>query len=287
MNLPTTFKRNINIAKRKAYKHRGDIAFYGGTVLTMVGTGLFVKSTLKVSKEFESHKEIKTELENHLEPEEAKQEITKLNRSTLGKTVKAYAVPVGVSVAGYALQIWGHQEIKSELAVANVALTSVTAAYEALKAKIIETEGEDKWMELGHDVTIEGGKKDKHPAFGENSGRYSLLFTQDNSELDHIWKEAKGCNKAYLVSKQSYWDFRSENAEDIILLRDVLADLGVYHVTDEMLRNGMNPNAGWPIGMKVDFGLESQDEATRLFMEEQTPDVLLRFNCVENVYDYI
>lgn len=286
MNTSIVAKRKLNMVKHKAYKHRADIAFVGGAALTMFGTFKFVKNTFKLAEKYAEHKEIKEVLSKD-ETDEGKQELAKLNRDTMKETVKAYAVPLTVSTVGYALQIWSHHEVKSELATANLALTSVTAAYEALKAKIIETEGEDKWMQLGHDVTVEGKKNDRSVVFGDNTGRYTLLYTQDNSEIDHVWMESKGCNKAHLISKQSYWDFRSEHAEDIILLREVLADLGVQHVADEMKRNGMNPNAGWPIGMRVDFGLYSEDEATKMFMAEQTPDVLLRFNCVENVYDYI
>ena len=64
-----------------------------------------------------------------------------------------------------------------------------------------KTEGEDKWMELGNGVKVEGNKKEKHVVFDENAvGRYTLYFNDQSEEFQWVYKTHKGANKFFLVS---------------------------------------------------------------------------------------
>lgn len=266
MSLILTLKRNINVLATKAYKHRGDICFFSGAGLTMVGTGLFVRATSRL-------KDYAREVE---EEENRKKLVTK-------KAVKEFALPVGVSAVGYGMELYSHQTMKSDLTKASLALNSVTLAYESLKQRIEEKEGPDKAAELIDNVKVNDEGKVE---YGENEDLFTAIFYEPNPH----YNEAKGCNKAFLLMQQDSEDF-SLSQRGKLFLDKVLDDLGFEQEAD-IVREQM-PNAGWVYKMKdgslnhVSFGLDRQDAATRRFMEECEPSVLLRFNCVPNVYDYI
>lgn len=270
----------------KLYKHRSDIAFFGGMGLTALGTGLFVKSTFKQAEINKQHMEVKEQIEDE---EELKQN----NRETLKATVKNYALPVAVSVAGYGLEIYGHQSVKSDLAIASTALNGMTAAYEAIKARVIATEGEDKWAEYANGIQVydeinveDPNVVEKKVSFTENYAPHSYLFYEPNRN----WVPNKGCNKAFLLGKIDELEFKLKQ-KGVLFEHEALESLG-YELRTELKNGIISPTAGWVYdpnkdGHQISFGFDFGDEATKRFMDELEPSVMIRFNCVDDIYNYL
>lgn len=279
----------------KLYKHRSDIAFFGGMGLTALGTGLFVKSTFKQVEINKRHNDIKDFTESYEDAdEELKEETLKRNnRDTLKETVKNYALPVVVSVAGYGLEIYGHQSVKSDLAVASTALNGMTAAYEAIKARVIATEGEDKWAEYANGVQVydevnveDPNVVNKKVNFTENYAPHSYLFYEPNRN----WVPNKGCNKAFLLGKMDELEFKLKQ-KGVLFEHEALESLG-YELRTELKNGIISPTAGWVYdphkdGHQISFGFDFGDEATKRFMDELEPSVMIRFNCVDDIYNYL
>ena len=292
-------RNTINKLALKVYKNRGDIAFFGGMALTAVGTGLFVKAGMKQVEINEEHRESKKAALD-ANNDDQQRLLKENNHGTLTRTVKNFAAPVAVSAVGYGLEIYGRSAYKSDLAKASVALNAITAAYEAVKAKVIETEGADKWAEYADGVKVshwqegdlDGNVVDKTEVeFDENRRQpHTYLFYEPNPN----WSPAKGCSKAFLLSKLNELEFKLKR-KGFLLEIDILDSLGEdpEHIKHLVKIGAVSTRAGIvydesrPFERQVSFGLDFPDEATRRFMDELEPSVLLRFNCVDNILDYI
>lgn len=292
----TKVTRALNKVALKVYEHRADIAFFSGMGLTAVGTGLFIKKTFKQAEIVEDHKARKKEAEVGGYSEEEKKNLLKENnRLTLKKTIKNYAVPVVISAAGYGLEVYGHQSVKSDLSAASAALSSVTAAYELVKQRVIESEGEDKWQEYANGVRVKDdvlidvetgiAESDHSIEYGQTEGLYSILFYEPNPNFN----SAKGVNKAYLLQMEKVLNDKLRR-KGVVFYHEVLEALG-YEMTIDAKE--ATCKAGWMYEDEngatnyIDFGLRAQDEATIRFWNEQEAAVMLKFNCVTNVYKYL
>ena len=289
-------KRAITKIGLKLYKHRADIAFFGGMGSTAVGTGLFVKSTFKqaeINRDHENRKFI-VEADDSYSEEEKTVELNENNRNTLKKSIKNYALPAAVTVAGYGLEIYGHQSVKSDLVIASTALNGMTAAYEAIKARIIASEGEDKWAEYANGVQVydEFNPEDPNSPMGEkirfteNYEPHSYLFYEPNPN----WNPNKGCNKAFLLGKLNELEYKLKH-KGVLFEHEALEALG-YELKTELKNGIISPTAGWVYdpdksGPQISFGFDYDDEATKRFMSEDEPSVMIRFNCVDDIYNYI
>lgn len=270
--------------KLKAYKNRGDIAFFGGMGMTAVGTGLFVRSTIKNRDNVDNYNEIKAQIESEdLTDDERSSKLKDLRSESLTTTVKNYAVPVAVSAAGYGLEIYGHQSVKSDLVAVSVALNGMTAAYEALKAKIIENDGNDKWAEYTG-ITYD---HDGNMVLPVIKTPHEHLFYEPHVN----WSPNKGANKAFLLGKWN--ELEHKLSKTWVLLEYQALDILGYDAAMELKAGNVSLTSGWVynpniIGEhQIDMGFDAQDDATRLFWDEVEPSFLIRFNCVDNVYDYI
>ena len=107
-----SIKAKLNIALKTLYNNRANIAFYGGTALTMIGTGLFVHATRKNEPVITDHK-----LAMALVSEDDKQTKRDICKKTVKETAKNYALPVAVSGIGYAFTFYGNITLTSYVAI--------------------------------------------------------------------------------------------------------------------------------------------------------------------------
>lgn len=296
MKIPAVICCNVKMLMHKAYKHRADITFFGGMALTMVGTGLFVKATNEIQPVLEAHRDLmagadstedyakaEEEKENkdhakqlYAEAKKARKDIT---RKTTKELVKTYAAPVAVSVVGYGLELYSHKELKSDLATASIALNSVTAAYEALKTKmgdqaVSDARFEERVSNDGETTTSIDLIDDPH----------TMWFGSDNPNFS----KSRDGSRAFIMQMFNTFDWQMHNRDWVLFESDVRKALGEKDDLNLSFKR-QHPYAGWVLNKTapLDFGLYSNDERTKAFMDGTEPSVWLRFNAVENVYDYI
>ena len=285
-----SIKAKLNIALKTLYNNRANIAFYGGTALTMIGTGLFVHATRKNEPVITDHK-----LAMALVSEDDKQTKRDICKKTVKETAKNYALPVAVSGIGYAFTFYGNITHNSDKAALNTALTGVTLAYEALKEKIISEHGVDEWDRLNginveHIVDAETGEEEAEVKINakENTELFSVIFDENNTNFI----SSKGDNRRFLIQRQ-----RNANAdlpnEAIITLPYILTRYLGFKLNqfdpdflDSISRAGWFYNDATEPTNYIDFGLEGENvsEAVKLFMTDKTNVVKLTFNCERDVY---
>ena len=266
-----TIKGDMNLLKLKAYKHRGDIAFIGGTGLTMVGTGLFVRATFKNQPVLQKHKDDMAKLNEEYEAgmyEESvyKKEKSKICKTTVKGTAKNYILPAAVSALGYGAQGYAVCSYKTDMAGLSVALSGSVAALEAVRQKIVEKEGEDAAAEYFDGVHVE---EIRDPETIEVTDKKVVFDETVYNGID-----------------------RNLPARRAILLSEVLDALGFDGLQEIKIAN-LNPACGFVYKnldgtiRGVSFGLEYKDEATQRFNNGDEASFMLRFNCVDNIYNYI
>ena len=310
----------LKVFGAKAWNHRADIAFVSGTVGTAIGTYLFVKAAKKNEPVIEAYKERKKEIaESEDCSDEEKRHATRDNTIAVVKgSAKNYVLPATVSAVSYGLQIYSHVKTTSDLSKLNTALTASVAAFEALKQRIIATEGEDKWREyaygekLGNQtiVDMETGEilEDGEKTLGTPCNLdFSFPFTAETSPE---YQDYKGANKNRLCIIQSAWEQRlhMDGKKGFVMLRPVFES--VFGAGSLRRFPAEWANAGWP-AMNPDgtinhisFGfhpvaenptlnikgrpLESFPQATQDFWTEKRNDVRIVFEgVVPNIYDVI
>lgn len=277
------------------YDKRADIAFFGGMGLTVGGTVMMVKATNDIQPWFQEHRARMNAIDadTEMSEEEKKKNRREINRQTLFKLLKVYSLPVIIEAGGLAAEIYAHSELKSDLAETGAALSAVTVAYEGLKSRIISAEGEEKWREYAYGdkvktstiVDMQTGEVSEEVSVdygATDAGLYSFLFYEPNIHFSKV----KGINRRFLLLTLDNCN-RELASKGVMTLHRVLELLGADIFID---CGEKTSKAGWvyrnPDGStnSIDFGLNSNDEATRRFMRDEENSVRLEFNCVPNVY---
>lgn len=305
MNMIDNIKKSVNLLKLKAYKNRADIAFYGGTLGTIVGTGLFVRATIKNQSVIERHKNRMAELEDEneagmYEESEYKKAKGKICRETIKGTAKNYGPAFGVSAVSYAAQGYGVCCKNSQISDLSLALSGAVAALETARQKLEEKEGPDYVAEIFDGVHVEEIRNEEGALVEErvwydreNPSRFEFLFDDCNPG----GRPGSGYSKHPFANHLMITSVLNTLNSDLpirggVELREVLDALG-YDGKAMIKEHHLFPACGF-VYKNLDgsirgasFGLESKDRATTLFNEGYEPSVLLRMNCVDNIYDYI
>lgn len=285
----------------KVYNHRADIAFVTGMVGTAVGTGLFVKGAIKNQEVIQNYKDKKKQIEGASDlSEEDKKKLTKENvTEVITGSVKNLGAATAVSAAGYGLEIYSHVKLNSDLTKASAVANGLAASLAMIQQRVIADQGEDKWREYAYgdaiqqvaEVDPETGEVTESSTIQYGSSSiydFSEMFNEQTAgkEVSGPWQSSKGSNKNFLCINLDCWNDRLHIYKKDIFLRDVW----------ESIFGNLNgfrkewANAGWTYEdydgttNSISYGLQSKDAATKMFWDEQTPDVRLVFNCYPDVY---
>lgn len=284
-------KGSLNILLKKAYSNRANIEFVSGTILTMVGTGLFIRATHKNYPNIQDY-QLKKEIISKNDTER-KKEITK---EVVKETVKNYAIPTAVQATGYALQICSNVQQNKDLAKLNAAVTTLSLAYNALRERYIAENGDEAWAKFNgvtteETVDVETGEITEETIFDKTKlPLYSVIFDEANRNFE----KSKGANRRFIQAKlrQAQSDLATYR---LITFHDILKNyLGYSLVPGEYFSAEFleaTANAGWYYGSAdspteyIDFGLDRDDNATIRFMQDLENSIWLEFNCYPNVYE--
>lgn len=291
----TRFAKTIGM---KAYKHRADIAFAAGTAGVVAGSVMIAKGAVKNEAVKAKHTarmdEIKKE-EEYKTPEEIKQEKHDICKESTVGYVKNYAPGIAIELGGLCMfgmsRKWRNDDTKYWSDLASAALVSL----EAIRAKIEKEEGADKAAHYFNGVSVdsidevdmETGEVTEHKSvsFEENPDLYSFLFYEPNIN----WRKNKGANRTFLMGIKNSLNAKLRS-EGVVMFHDIQLACGCdrSELKEATCKAGVlykNPDGTFNT---IDFGFDDPDEATRRFMDDLEPSVLIKVkNVVPNVYSYI
>lgn len=284
-------------------KYAPDIFLGVGVVGVVTATVLACKATTKASKVMEKLNseldDIKSLNEGKVELPEGETYSEKDYKHDLTiayshgglELLKVYAPAIGLGMASMTLIFASHHILKKRNLAVVAAYTGLQKAFDEYRARVVDSEGEEKDREYRYGVkaetiketfTDEKGKEktqEKEVITTSSTSQYAKFF----DEASLYWSKSPEKNLMFLKSQQNWFNDRLKIKGHVFLNE-------VYDALD-IPRTSAGAVVGWVKGNKdsyVDFGIfDAKDPRKRAFVNGYERSILLDFNVDGVIYDLI
>ena len=289
----------------KCRKHLPEILVCVGSVSIAGGTVLACKATLDakeiLSQEIVAYEETVEEDGSISTIDKSESDIRKEQVHQGLKVVGKYAPAVGLVAGGTAMLVGAKSIEHRRLTAALGAYSSLQAAFETYRARIISEQGEalDRRALTGQyldkvDILEEAeeGKKPKRKkdelAFRdlESEDPFHRLF--DECNCPHTWRRNQAENKFFLECWQTRFNQKLK-AEGRVFLNDVYQALGFEYLPIGQFVGWVADDVEGAKDGYIDFGIDYaylKDEVAAALDEDRVPEpsIWLNFNCDGEVW---
>ena len=294
----------------KLKKHSPEILVVAGVIGTVTSAVMACKATLKVNDVIDETKEtiedihycvgkgLKTSDGEEYTQEVANKELTIVYIQTGWKFAKLYGPAVLLGVASIGCMVGSNQILRKRTIALGAAFTAMDRSFKEYRGRVIERFGKDldrelrfntKAKQIEETVVDENGKETTVTKTVEivdpnvAHSIYSVVFCEGNTG----WTKNAELNKVFLLQQQNY-------ANDKLRLNGVLTLNEVYDMIGAP-RTAYGQLAGWvytedsSVGDNfVDFGIfDINSEKKCDFINGIERSIILDFNCIGNILDYI
>ena len=294
----------------KLKKHSPEILVVAGVIGTVTSAVMACKATLKVNDVIDETKEtietihdcigkgLKTADGEEYTQEVANKELTIVYIQTGWKFAKLYGPAVLLGVASIGCMVGSNQILRKRTIALGAAFTAMDRSFKEYRGRVIERFGKDldrelrfntKTKQIEEAVVDENGKESTVTKTVEivdpnvAHSIYSVVFCEGNTG----WTKNAELNKVFLLQQQNY-------ANDKLRLNGVLTLNEVYDMIGAP-RTAYGQLAGWvytedsSVGDNfVDFGIfDINSEKKCDFINGIERSIILDFNCIGNILDYI
>lgn len=302
--------RSLHKVGFKFKKHSPEILVTVGIVGAVTSAVMACKATLKVNEIMDETKEnvemihdcvgkgLKTSDGEEYTQEVANKDLAIVYVQTGWKLVKLYGPSVALGVASIGCMVGSNQILRKRNIALGAAFTAVDKSFKEYRGRLIERFGKDldrelrfgtKTKQIEETVVDENGKETTVTKTVEvvdpnvAHSIYSAVFCEGNTG----WTKNAELNKVFLLQQQNY-------ANDKLRLNGVLTLNEVYDMLG-IQRTAYGQLAGWvytedsSVGDNfVDFGIfDVGDEKKCDFVNGFERSIILDFNCIGNILDYI
>lgn len=314
MTMKTDFvnklSRSFHKVGFKFKKHSPEILVVTGIVGIVASTVMACKATTKVNDIVDEAKEtidkIHDSVENHKhtsDGEEYTQEIANKDLSIVYvqtglKFIKLYGPAVAIGIVSIGCMIGSNRILRKRNVALAAAFATVDKSFKEYRGRLIDRFGKDldrelrfgiKAKEVEETVVDENGKESTVNKTVEvvdpNTAHslYSVVFCEGNTG----WTKNAELNKVFLIQQQNW-------ANDRLRLRGYLTLNEVYEMIGAPT-TAYGQIAGWvytedcSIGDNfVDFGIfDVNNEKACDFVNGRERSIILDFNCIGNILEYI
>ena len=308
--LISTLSRSFHKVGFKFKKHSPEILAVTGVVGIVTSAVMACKATIKVNDIVNEAKETVDKIhesvgkglhtsdgEEYTE-EVAKKDLTIIYAQTGLKFVKLYGPSVALGIASIACLLGSNHILRKRNLALAAALTNVATSFKEYRGRLVDRFGKDVDRELrfgikakeieetvvdkdGNETTVTKTVEVVDPNTAHSL--YSIVFCEGNNG----WTRNAELNKVFLIQQQNY-------ANDKLRMNGVLTLNEVYEMVGAP-RTAYGQIAGWvwtedgTIGDNfVDFGLfDVNNEKACDFINGREKSIILDFNCIGNILDYI
>lgn len=306
----STLSRSFHKIGFKFKKHSPEILAVTGVVGIVTSAVMACKATTKVNDIVNEAKETVDKIhesvgkglhtsdgEEYTE-EIAKKDLTIVYAQTGLKFVKLYGSSVALGIASIACLLGSNHILRKRNLALAAALTNVATSFKEYRGRLVDRFGKDVDRELrfgikakeveetvvdkdGNETTVTKTVEVVDPNTAHSL--YSIVFCEGNTG----WTRNAELNKVFLIQQQNW-------ANDKLKMNGVLTLNEVYDMVGAP-RTAYGQIAGWvwtedgTIGDNfVDFGLfDVNNEKACDFINGREKSIILDFNCIGNILDYI
>lgn len=302
--------RSFHKAGFKFKKHSPEILAVTGVIGIVTSAVMACKATTKVNDIVDEAKEtidkihesvgkgLHTSDGEEYTEEIAKKDLTITYVQTGLKFVKLYGPSVALGIASIGCMLGSNHILRKRNIALAAALTNVATSFKEYRGRLVDRFGKDldrelrfgiKAKEVEETVTDEDGKettvKKTVEVVDPNTvhSMYSIVFCEGNTG----WTRNAELNKVFLIQQQNW-------ANDKLKMNGILTLNEVYDMVGAP-RTAYGQIAGWvytddsSIGDNfVDFGIfDVNNEKACDFINGREKSIILDFNCIGNILDYI
>ena len=306
----STLSRSFHKIGFKFKKHSPEILAVTGIVGIVTSAVMACKATTKVNDIVNEAKETVDKIhesvgkglhtsdgEEYTE-EVAKKDLTIVYAQTGLKFVKLYGPSVALGIASIVCMLGSNHILRKRNLALAAALTNVATSFKEYRGRLVDRFGKDVDRELrfgikakeveetvvdkdGNETTVTKTVEVVDPNTAHSL--YSIVFCEGNTG----WTRNAELNKVFLIQQQNW-------ANDKLKMNGVLTLNEVYEMVGAP-RTAYGQIAGWvwtedgTIGDNfVDFGLfDVNNEKACDFINGREKSVILDFNCIGNILEYI
>lgn len=302
--------RSLHKVGFKLKKHSPEILVVTGVIGVMTSTVMACKATTKVNDIVTESKETINKIHDCVgkglhtsDGEEYTQEVANKDLAivytqTAWKFVKLYGPSVLIGAASIGCMVGSNRILRKRNVALAAALTTVEKSFKDYRGRVIDRFGKDLDRELRFGIKA---KEIKEKVIDENGNEttvtktvevvdpntahslYSIVFCEGNTG----WTKNAELNKAFLIQQQNW-------ANDKLRLRGYLTLNEVYEMVGAPT-TAYGQIAGWvytedsSVGDNfVDFGIfDVTNEKACDFVNGRERSIILDFNCIGNILEYI
>lgn len=301
--------RSLHKVGFKIKKHSPEILVAAGVVGTVTSVVMACKATLKVNDIIDEAKETVDKIHEGVEQqkhtadgEEYTQELANKDLAivyvqTGWKFVKLYGPAVALGAASIGCMLASHNILRKRNIALAAAYTAADTGFKEYRGRVIERFGKDldrelryniKAKEIEERVVDENGNETTVTKTVEvmgpnNHSIYSVIF--DDGNLG--WSKNAELNKVFLIQQQEAANFRLKQ-QGVLTLNEVYDMIGAPRTAYGQIAGWVYTGDGTAGDDYVDFGIfDIYNENARDFINLREKTVVLDFNCIGNILDYM
>lgn len=294
----------------KLKKHSPEILVVAGVVGIVTSTVMACKATTKVNDIVDEAKETVDTIHNSVgkglrtsDGEEYTQEVANKDLAivytqTGWKFVKLYGPAVALGVASIGCMIGSNQILRKRNVALAAAFTAVDTSFKDYRGRLIDRFGKDLDRELrfgikakeveervvdenGNETTVTKTVEVIDPNVAHSM--YSVVFCEGNTG----WTKNPELNKVFLIQQQN-WANDKLRLKGYLTLNDVYEMVGAPTTSYGQIAGWVYTEDGSVGDNFVDFGIfDVNNEKACDFVNGRERSIILDFNCIGNILDYI
>lgn len=308
-DLMNSVTRSLHKVGFKIKKHSPEILVTVGVVGTVASVVMACKATLKVNEIVDEAKDLIEEIHEGVEQEKhtsdgelytqevANRDLTIVYAKTGWKFVKLYGPAVALGATSLVCILASNNILRKRNAALAAAFTAVDTSFKEYRGRVIERFGKDldrelryniKAKEIEETVVDEDGnettvKKTVSVVDPNAYSIYSVVFCEGNLG----WTRSPELNKVFLIKQQNYANDKLK-AKGFLTLNEVYDMLGYRPTAYGQIAGWVWTEDGSVGDNFVDFGIfDVYNEKARDFLNGVEKSVIIDFNCMGNILEYI
>ena len=301
--------RSVNKVGLKIKKHSPEILIAVGVVGTVASVVMACKATLKVNEIVEETKETVDKIHECVEQqmetedgaiyvqEDANRDLAIVYVQTGWKFVKLYCPAVALGALSIGCMLASNNILRKRNVALAAAFTAVDNSFKEYRGRVVERFGKEldrelrynlKAKEIEETVVDENGnettvKKTVHTVDPGMRSLYSVVFCEGNTG----WTRNAELNKVFLIQQQNYANDKLK-ANGILTLNEVYDMIGAQRTKYGQLAGWVYTEDSTAGDNFVDFGIfDVHNDKACDFLNGYEKSVILDFNCIGNLLDYM